>query len=113
MKIIRDERTQNIIEVIFNDNELDAKDSIMASLAQMEQARYHVAEINIEKNAEVNMRNSDNQKETQMDCNKRIYDAQMDYNKRQYESALDYNRRSQQLAYMYQFPGVTQLPNFN
>ena len=48
MKIVRDERTQNIIEVIFDDKELDSKESLMSSISQMEQARYHVAEVNIE-----------------------------------------------------------------
>ena len=99
MKIIRDERTQNVIEVIFTDKELDAKESLMSSIAQMEQARYHVAEVNIEKTAEVNVRDSENRKE-----------AQLDFNKCQLESIKDFNRRQQQMQYLTQFPGTVQLP---
>lgn len=102
MKIVRDERTQNIIEVIFDDKELDSKESLMSSISQMEQARYHVAEVNIEKTAEVNVRDSENRKE-----------AQLDYNRCQCEVAKDYNRRQQQMQYLYQFPGVAQIPDFN
>ena len=102
MKIIRDEKTQNVIEVIFTDKELESKDSLMNCVVQMEQARYHVNEVSIETSAETNKHASDNQKE-----------AQLDYNRCQCEMAKDYNRRQQQMQYLYQFPGAAQIPDFN
>lgn len=110
MKIIRDEKTQNVIEVIFTDKELDTKESLMSSIAQMEQARYHVAEVNIEKTAETNIRDSENRKEAQLDFNKCQLESNMNYNKYQAECAKDFNRRQQQMQYLTQFPGTVQLP---
>lgn len=110
MKIIRDERTQNIIEVIFDDKELESKESLMSSISQMEQARYHVAEVNIEKTAEANVRVSENQKEAQLDSNKCQLESNMSYHKYQAECIKDFNRRQQQMQYLAQFPGTVQLP---
>lgn len=102
MKIVRDERTQAINEVIFAETETNSQKELMSELTKIEIARYHAMEFNAEKSAEANMHNSDNQKE-----------AQLDYNKYQSEIAKDYNRRQQQMQYMYQFPGVAQIPDFN
>ena len=110
MKIIRDEKTQNVIEVIFTDKELDAKESLMSSIAQMEQARYHVAEVSIEKNTEANVRDSENRKEAQFDFNKCQLESNINYHKYQAECIKDLNRRQQQMQYLTQFPGTVQLP---
>lgn len=96
MKIIRDEKTLAINEIVFEESELDSKTELLSEFSKIELARIQQLETS-----------SNNNKEVQLDSNKRQFESQMDYNKKHYDSQMDYNRRSQQIAYLMQYPGCS------